>query len=194
MKLSEFRENPENPSTCSEEQLARLVGKLQRVPLGLTALRISYVTDSPEGGKMVISGNKRLRALRQIYGADADLPDEYFADVTGMSPAERHEFIVAANVSDGEWDLDRLLEQYGQEELTDLMGADELSRLLESTVVPPPPPDNMESDEDDEEADKPFVVKITFANERDTNQFLESVQDELNTKYHAVVNVSGGGM
>lgn len=194
MKLNELRENPNNPSRCTEAELERLAGKLKRVPLGLTAMRIAYVTDDAEGGKMVISGNKRLRVLKRAYGEDTELPDDYFQDVTAMSEAERHEFIVSANVSDGEWDLDRLLEQYGQEELTDLMGADELSRLLESTVAPPPPPDNMESDEDDEEADKPFVVKITFANERDTNQFLESVQDELNTKYHAVVNVSGGGL
>lgn len=36
-----------------------------------------------------------------------------------MSEAERHEFIIDANVSDGEWDLDRLLQQYGQDELVD---------------------------------------------------------------------------
>ena len=110
MKLRELRENPNNPSRCTPEELDRLAGKLKRVPLGLTAMRIAYVTDDPDGGKMVISGNKRLRVLKKAYGEDADLPDEYFQDVTAMSEAERHEFIVTANVSDGEWDLDRLLE------------------------------------------------------------------------------------
>jgi len=104
-----------------------LAGKLKRVPLGLTAMRIAYVTDDADGGKMVISGNKRLRVLKQAYGEDAELPDEYFQDVTAMSEAERHEFIVSANISDGEWDLDKLLEQYGQDELKDLMGEDELA-------------------------------------------------------------------
>lgn len=193
MKLNELRENPNNPSRCTAAELERLAGKLKRVPLGLTAMRIAYVTDDPEGGKMVISGNKRLRVLKQAYGEDAELPDEYFQDVTAMSEAERHEFIVSANVSDGEWDLDRLLEQYGQEELSDLMGADELEKLLENTIPPPPAPENVETAEEENE-EKPFVVKITFKNERDTNQFLESVQDELNTKYHAVVTVSGGGL
>ena len=119
MKLKELRENPNNPSYATKEELNRLAGKLKRVPLGLTAMRIAYVTDDPDGGKMVISGNKRLRVLKQAYGEDADLPDEYFQDVTGMSEAERHEFIIDANVSDGEWDLDRLLQQYGQDELVD---------------------------------------------------------------------------
>lgn len=110
--------------------MERLAGKLKRVPLGLTAMRIAYITDDPEGGKMVISGNKRLRVLKRAYGDDAELPDEYFQDVTAMSEAERHEFIVSANVSDGEWDLDMLLQQYGYSELTDLMGKESLDALL----------------------------------------------------------------
>lgn len=78
MNLNELRENPNNPSKCTDEQLNRLVDKLKRVPLGLKAMRIAYVTDDPDGGKMVISGNKRLRALKLIYGEDAELPDENF--------------------------------------------------------------------------------------------------------------------
>lgn len=132
MKLSELRENPNNPSKCSEKDLERLAGKLKRVPLGLTAMRIAYVTDDPEGGKMVISGNKRLRVLKRAYGEDAELPDEYFQDVTPMSEAERHEFIVTANVSDGEWDLDKLMEQYELDELKELMDTNTLTDLEES--------------------------------------------------------------
>lgn len=132
MKLNELRENPNNPSKCSEADLERLAGKLKRVPLGLTAMRIAYITDDPEGGKMVISGNKRLRVLKRAYGDDADLPDEYFQDVTAMSEAERHEFIVTANISDGEWDLDKLMEQYELDELKELMDVDSLTDLEET--------------------------------------------------------------
>lgn len=132
MKLSELRENPKNPSKCSEKDLERLAGKLKRVPLGLTAMRIAYVTDDPKGGKMVISGNKRLRVLKRAYGDDAELPDDYFQDVTAMSEAERHEFIVTANVSDGEWDLDLLLEQYELDELKELMDTNTLTDLEET--------------------------------------------------------------
>ena len=134
MKLNELRENPNNPSKCSEEDLERLAGKLKRVPLGLTAMRIAYVTDDPEGGKMVISGNKRLRVLKRAFGEDAELPDDYFQDVTAMSEAERHEFIVTANVSDGEWDLDKLMEQYDTSEFKDL-GIENLLRTLPSTDI-----------------------------------------------------------
>lgn len=78
MRLADFRENPDNPSKATPEELDRLAGKLKRVPLGLTAMRIAYVTDDPAGGKMVISGNKRLRVLKKAYGDDAELPDEWF--------------------------------------------------------------------------------------------------------------------
>lgn len=132
MKLSELRENPNNPSKCSEADLERLAGKLKRVPLGLTAMRIAYITDDPEGGKMVISGNKRLRVLKRAYGEDAELPDNYFQDVTAMSEAERHEFIVTANISDGEWDLDKLMAQYELDELKELMDTDTLTDLEET--------------------------------------------------------------
>ena len=131
MKLNELRENPNNPSKCTEEQLERLAGKLKRVPLGLTAIRIAYVTDAEGGGKMVISGNKRLRVLKRAFGENAEMPDEYFQDVTAMSQAERHEFIVDANVSDGDWDIDALLAQYDDTELKELLDPAELAKILD---------------------------------------------------------------
>lgn len=78
MLLSELVENPDNPSAATDEEIKRLKGKLERVPKGLTAMRIAYVTDKIEGKKMVISGNKRLRVLKEQFGEDAELPDEYF--------------------------------------------------------------------------------------------------------------------
>ena len=118
VRLGAFREDPDNVSEATEEEIQRLAGKLKRVPLGLTAMRIAYVTDAPGGGCMVISGNKRLRVLKQAFGEDGEVPAEWFADVTAMSEAERHEFRLNANVSDGHFNLDKLLEQYGTEELT----------------------------------------------------------------------------
>lgn len=189
MKINELKENPDNPSKCSEEQLQRLVGKLRRVPLGLTALRIAYIRDD-DGTKTVLSGNKRLRALKIIYGEDAELPDEYFQDITSMSETERHEFILTANVQDGEWDLDRLLEQYGTDELAELLDTVDLEKVFSAMTPPPEPPCEVEA----EDERKPFVVKITFQSEKDTNEFLESVQADIMNKYHAFVNVSGGGL
>ena len=133
MKLDEFIENPDNPSIGTEEDIKRLEGKLTRVPEGLKAMRIAYVTDKIPGKKMVISGNKRLRALKKLHGESVDLPDEWFQDVTSMSEAERHEFIVTANISDGHWDARKLLEQYDTSELASLMDSIALSQLVSKT-------------------------------------------------------------
>lgn len=135
MKLSELIENPDNPSVASDEEIKRLKGKLERVPKGLTAMRIAYVTDKIDGKKMVISGNKRLRVLKQQYGEDADLPDEYFQDVTSMSEAERHEFIVTANISDGHWDAKKLLQQYDTSELNELIDSTTITKLISKTCI-----------------------------------------------------------
>ena len=175
MKLNELRENPNNPSKCTDEQLERLAGKLKRVPLGLTAMRIAYVTDDPHGGKMVISGNKRLRVLKKAFGEDGELPDEYFQDVTGMSEEERREFIVDANVNDGDWDLDKLLEQYDKEELNELIGTDIVSKLLNTTFPEDEIPE-YPNDLDCEELNKPFIAKITFKESNDLNNFIDKFE------------------
>lgn len=54
VRLGLFREDPDNVSEATAEEIERLAGKLRRVPLGLTAMRIAYVTDAPGGGCMVI--------------------------------------------------------------------------------------------------------------------------------------------
>ena len=130
VRLGLFREDPDNVSEATAEEIERLAGKLRRVPLGLTAMRIAYVTDAPGGGCMVISGNKRLRILKQAYGDDGEVPAEWFADVTAMSEAERHEFRLNANISDGHWNLEKLLAQYDAQAITDAG----LESLLSSVV------------------------------------------------------------
>ena len=125
IKLSKFREDPDNVSEATDEEIARLAAKLKRVPLGLTAMRIAYVTDAPGDGWMVVSGNKRLCCLKAAYGEDGEVPAEWFQDITAMSEAERHEFRLNANINDGHWNLDKLLAQYETAELS-AAGLDDL--------------------------------------------------------------------
>ena len=143
VNLSQFREDPDNVSEATDEEIARLAEKLRRVPSGLAAMRIAYVTDCPPGC-MVISGNKRLRCLKAAFGENGEVPAEYFQDVTSMTPSERHEFRLNANISDGHWNLDRLLEQYGGDELSAAGLEDLLSELStdepQATEKTTPPP------------------------------------------------------
>ena len=153
MCLADFVENPDNPQKVSCEAFDRLVGKLKRVPDGLEASRIAYVTDHSAGPRVVISGNKRLRALKIIYGERGEVPAEWFQDVTNLTQDQRDEFIIDANVVEGRFDAKKMLELYDQEELSGWMGADALGKLIDTvgssavaseaastTEVEPPPP------------------------------------------------------
>lgn len=135
--LASFVENPDNPSAATDEAFARLVEKLRRVPYALAANRIAYITDDLRfpGKRLVISGNKRLRALRLIYGDAGRIPAEWTQDITPMTTEQRRVFLVAANVVEGEWDATLLRELYSAEELAPLLGDDALDGLLETVTI-----------------------------------------------------------
>ena len=175
--LGRFCEDPQNVSEATDEEINRLAGKLKRVPLGLTAMRIAYVTDAMPGKFMVISGNKRLRVLKQAYGEDGEVPAEWFQDVTAMSEAERHEFRLNANISDGHFNLEKLLDQYGRDELS----AAGLDDLLES-VKPASPANGAEDasgeDGDDMEYSEQYGVIVLCKDERDQERTYQRLVDE----------------
>ena len=130
VNLASFCENPNNPQKVTAENFARLVEKVRKLPEGLKANSIAFVRDDPRAGGlyMVISGNKRLRALKAIYGDAGDVPAEWFVDVTGMDEKQRREFLVNMNVNEGTWDVEELMEQYSPDELN----AAGLSAIVES--------------------------------------------------------------
>ena len=140
-------------------------------------MRIAYVTDAMPGKFMVISGNKRLRVLKQAYGEDGEVPAEWFQDVTAMSEAERHEFRLNANISDGHFNLEKLLDQYGRDELS----AAGLDDLLES-VKPASPANGAEDvsgeDGDDMEYSEQYGVIVLCKDERDQERTYQRLVDE----------------
>lgn len=158
--LSLYREDPDNVSTATDEDIARLAGKIKRNPRGLGAMRIAYVTDAPGGGKMVNTGNKRLRVLKEIAATgglaldgawlvspDGRVPAEWFYDITFMSPEQRKEFRINTNISDGSFAAAKLLEQYDRGELAALMSADALDELCKQAEAAETPTDG-ETDAD----------------------------------------------
>jgi len=130
MRLSDFVENPDNPQTITDQAFDRLLGKVERIPSGLTAKRIAYVTDHAAGKYVVLSGNKRLRALKRLHGDDAEVPAEWFQDITSMSEDQRREFIVTANVVEGRWIAKLLTSMYDKDELARLMDDADVAAIL----------------------------------------------------------------
>jgi len=156
VKLATFIENPDNPQTVTAEDFALLVESLRTMPQTLAASKIAYVTDYTavdgadlRGQRVVIAGNKRLRALKQLAadhatsadGAikfDGPLPAEWFYDLTPLGPDARRAWLVKSNVQSGEWDAEKLLALYDRDELGDLMGDKALEEILKAAKTDEP--------------------------------------------------------
>lgn len=197
INLSLFAENPDNPSVASDDAIARLMKKLRKVPDGLTASRIAYVTDyvTRQGVSMaqwlvVLSGNKRLRVLKEIYGESSDVPADWFQDVTGLTPAQRREFIVNMNVTDGEWIASRLMSLYTKDELRELMSRDELDAILAELPRPQSIKENAELQPGSFASEMTIKFSITRG-ERDRAQAVLAKLDADPAK--ALVKLTGGG-
>ncbi len=158
LRLGQFIEDPDNVSEATDDEIKRLAGKLRRVPQGLKANRIAYVTDDPSGKWKVISGNKRLRVLKAAYGDDGEVPADWFQDITEMSEAQRHEFRVTANINDGHFNIDKLLAQY-ERPMLDYLGLD---KLLADVAAPVMDSDQYGTSFQLADGDKSEIVTVTF--------------------------------
>ena len=138
LKLSLFAENPDNPQTVTDEAFADLVASVRRDPETLAANKIAYCTDyvSPISGesfagrRIVMAGNKRLRALKKIYGEDGEVPADWFFDLTPLGVEARRRWLVRSNVQTGEWEAELLMKLYSKDELSSLMSPDALDEIF----------------------------------------------------------------
>lgn len=152
VRLDAFTENPDNPQTVTDDAFALLVDSLRNTPETLAVSKIAYVTDyvaldgtDMRGQRVVIAGNKRLRALKQIAShgglasADGeawhvtprgDVPADWFYDLTPLGRAAREAWLVKSNIQSGDWDAEKLLALYPQDDLAALMGDAALEKIL----------------------------------------------------------------
>ena len=194
MRLRDFVENPDNPSRVTDAAFEKVVNFLRDNPSGLTADRIAYVTDHAAGKFVVLSGNKRLRALKRIYGDDAEVPAEWFQDVTSLPPDQRKEFIVTANVNDGKFVTDKLLDLYDRDELTEWIGEDKIGELITTVESSDDSSTSRGGGEaDDGAADAPklveFKVVLSSTDFKRATDCLRKRSDDLAAALMEVVNV-----
>ena len=120
VELSELRENPDNPQTVTEEEFGKLRDSMRRIH-GFLRTRPLLV----EEDGTIKCGNKRFRAL--VRNGVKVVPADYVRRLSDYTPEEVREFILQDNLQRGDWDVDKLLEQYSADELKALGGGfDEL--------------------------------------------------------------------
>ena len=161
VRLSDFVEDPDNLSTITDRAFDRLMEKVERIPVGLTAKRIAFVTDHPAGKRVVLSGNKRLRVLKRIHGDDAEVPADWFQDITAMSQAQRDEYVVTMNVVEGKWIAKMLVAMFPKDELARLMDDVDVTAILADLPGVQQVAENKEVDQNSFADLMEFKVKLT---------------------------------
>lgn len=189
-KLRDFVENPDNPSTVNDDEFAQVVRLVRENPKGLKADRIAYVTDHPAGKFVVLSGNKRLRALVAVHGADWDAPADYFQDVTKMSEDERNEFVVDANINDGRFDPDKLLKLYTREELTGYVGEGKIGDLIQLVETSDATNDSAAEGNGEASTVKLVYFKLLLPSKdfKRATEYLRRMSDDLAVAFMGVIN------
>lgn len=120
VELATLRENPDNPQTVTDGEFEKLRDSMRRLHRFLRTRPILVEADGT-----IKCGNKRFRAL--VENGVRVVPAEYVRRLSDYTPEEVREFLLQDNLQRGEWDVEKLLEQYGADELKDLGGGfDEL--------------------------------------------------------------------
>jgi DNA modification methylase len=97
MKLSDIKPNPNNPRVIKDDAFEKLCNSIKEFPK-MMALRPMVVDQD----NVVLGGNMRLKALQHL--GFKEIPDTWVRKASELTEEEKRRFIIADNVSGGEWD------------------------------------------------------------------------------------------
>ena len=113
VKISEVKPNPKNPRILKDDKFKKLVKSIQEFPDMLNKRPLVVFTDT-DGKYIVLGGNQRLRALKELKHETVPIivADEWTEE-------QKNEFLIKDNVGFGEWDWDSLANEWDAEKLDD---------------------------------------------------------------------------
>jgi site-specific DNA-methyltransferase (adenine-specific) len=112
MKISEIKLNPNNPRTINDERFEKLKRSIEQFPK-MMRLRPIVI----DGGNIVLGGNMRLKALKEL--GYKELPDDWVKRADELTEEEQRRFIIIDNVGFGEYDWEFLQSERDSSELED---------------------------------------------------------------------------
>lgn len=110
VKISEVKNNPNNPRVIKDFKYRKLVKSIKESPWML-----QYRTIVVNDDMIVLGGNQRLRACKE-----AGMKEIYIQKASELSEEQQRQFIVKDNLSSGEWDWDVLANDWDADELESL--------------------------------------------------------------------------
>lgn len=106
--LKKLKLNPKNPRTIGPDELEGLKKKIRSLPEMLEWRPLIY-----DEKFIVLAGNQRLKALREMEKEGFEIKDSYFRSVSKLTEKKRKQLIITDNLSDGGWAYDMLVDEYG---------------------------------------------------------------------------------
>ena len=139
VKISEVKQNPNNPRTIRDDKFERLVTSIKAFPEMLNIRPIVVNNDM-----VVLGGNMRLKACRE-----AGLKQVPIIVAGELTEAQQREFIIKDNLSGGDWDWSALTSEWDTEQLEE-WGLDipefETDKTLEAVEDDYEMPDEIQTD------------------------------------------------
>jgi len=112
MNINDIKLNPNNPRFIKDERYQKLKKNMQEFPK-MMKLRPIIIDDDG----MIIGGNMRYLAMKDL--GYKDIPEGWVVKASGLTEEERKRFIIADNVELGEFDYDKLANEWEMTELQD---------------------------------------------------------------------------
>jgi len=106
VKISEVKNNPNNPRLIKDDKFKKLVQSLKDLPEMAEVRPIVVNTDM-----VVLGGNMRLKAMKEAGWKEVPV------EVVDWDEDKQKQFIIKDNVRFGEWDWEQLANEWDAEEL-----------------------------------------------------------------------------
>ena len=111
MRLSELKQNPNNPRVIKDDRFQKLVKSISEFPK-MMELRPMVVNSD----NVVLGGNMRLKALQELKYKE--IPDNWVKKADELTDDEQKRFIIVDNVGFGEHDWEVLVNEWDSTDLS----------------------------------------------------------------------------
>lgn len=106
LKITEIKNNPNNPRLIKDDKFKKLVQSIKDFPEMLDAREIIVNKDH-----IILGGNMRFKAAKEAGLTEVPVK------IVDWDEDKQRQFIIKDNVSGGEWDWDVLANEWDAEEL-----------------------------------------------------------------------------
>lgn len=186
---------PKNPRLIKDDKFKKLCNSLKEHPFMLT-LREVIAYDN-QGELIVICGNMRLKAAKELKLKE--LPCKILPYDTSIEDLKA--YAILDNSEFGEYDFNVLKQEWGLEPL-DKWGVEfpafsegDMGTAIPQDMIPQEDyeddleePTNLDGDREE----KSFVVKVTFKDPSQVNDFMAQYKESIEEQYDCIMSVSGG--